>query len=213
MNISLYIGEAIQVLSAFVIGAVIGLEREFRGKPAGFRTMILICVGSCLYTILSHEQGGASPDRIASNIVTGIGFLGAGVIFKEGMTVNGLTTAAIIWITAALGMSLGYKNYALAVLVSIIVVLVLFVLNPVQKFIRGIQKVKDYQIKTVNLKKEFRLELEQFFYSQNLNFKLVRSLKENGTVVYIYRISSPEHSYELLNEFLIRHQDIQGFEA
>ena len=102
MNISIYLEEAAQVSVAFIIGAIIGLEREFRSKPAGFRTMILICVGSCLYTILSKEIGGASTDRIASNIVTGIGFIGAGVIFKEGITVNGLTTAALIWVTAAL---------------------------------------------------------------------------------------------------------------
>ena len=81
MDITIYFEEAAQVSVAFIIGAVIGLEREFRSKPAGFRTMILICVGSCLYTILSREASNASSDRIASNIVTGIGFIGAGVIF------------------------------------------------------------------------------------------------------------------------------------
>ena len=96
MDLSIYFEEAAQVSVAFVIGAIIGLEREFRSKPAGFRTMILICVGSCLYTILSKEIGNGSADRIASNIVTGIGFIGAGVIFKEGISVNGLTTAALI---------------------------------------------------------------------------------------------------------------------
>jgi putative Mg2+ transporter-C (MgtC) family protein len=135
MDISIYFEEAAQVSFAFVIGAVIGIEREFRSKPAGFRIMILICVGSCLYTILSKEANTTSNDRIASNIVTGIGFIGAGVIFKEGITVNGLTTAALIWITAALGMAIGYHNYPLAVVVSIMVVIVLFVLEPVQRFI------------------------------------------------------------------------------
>ena len=128
MDMMTYATEAAQVTFAFIIGAVIGIEREFRSKPAGFRTMIIICVGSCVYTILSHEVSPNSPDRIASNIVTGIGFIGAGVIFKEGITVNGLTTAALIWITAALGMAIGYHNYPLAIVVSIIVVIVLFVL-------------------------------------------------------------------------------------
>src|SRR4051812_16434932 len=122
MDLSIYFEEAAQVSIAFVIGAVLGLEREFRSKPAGFRTMILICVGSCLYTILSKEAAG-SVDRIASNIVTGIGFIGAGVIFKEGITVNGLTTAALIWTTAALGMAIGFHNYPLAIVVSVIVVI------------------------------------------------------------------------------------------
>ena len=88
MDLTIYFQEAAQVSVAFIIGAIIGLEREFRSKPAGFRTMILICVGSCLYTILSRESNVVSPDRIASNVVTGIGFIGAGVIFKEGISVN-----------------------------------------------------------------------------------------------------------------------------
>src|SRR6201746_360274 len=144
MDISIYFEEAAQVSFAFVIGAVIGIEREFRSKPAGFRTMILICVGACLYTILSKEAGSATTDRIASNIVTGIGFIGAGVIFKEGITVNGLTTAALIWITAALGMAIGYHNYPIAIVVTGIVVIALFVLEPVQRFINKFHRVKDY---------------------------------------------------------------------
>jgi putative Mg2+ transporter-C (MgtC) family protein len=163
MDISIYFEEAAQVSFAFVIGAVIGIEREFRSKPAGFRTMILICVGSCLYTILSKEANATSNDRIASNIVTGIGFIGAGVIFKEGITVNGLTTAALIWITAALGMAIGYHNYPLAVVVSVMVVIVLFVLEPVQRFINKLHRVKDYRIKTKQSGGNFRQDLEDFF--------------------------------------------------
>src|SRR5580765_719729 len=162
MDISIYFEEAAQVSVAFIIGAVIGLEREFRSKPAGFRTMILICVGSCLYTILSKESSSASPDRIASNIVTGIGFIGAGVIFKEGISVNGLTTAALIWITAALGMAVGYHNYPIAIVVSAMVVIALFVLEPVQRFINNLHRVKDYRIKTVEVGSNFKDELEFF---------------------------------------------------
>src|SRR3954471_8718008 len=160
MDITIYFEEAAQVSVAFIIGAVIGLEREFRSKPAGFRTMILICVGACLYTILSKEAASGSSDRIASNIVTGIGFIGAGVIFKEGITVNGLTTAALIWITAALGMAIGYHNYPLAVVVSAMVVIVLFVLEPVQRVINRLHRVKDYKIKTIETGLNFKKELE-----------------------------------------------------
>jgi putative Mg2+ transporter-C (MgtC) family protein len=135
MDISIYFEEALQVSFAFVIGAVIGIEREFRSTPAGFRTMISICIGSCLYTILFKEANTTSNNRIAINIVTGIGFIGAAVIFKEGFTVNGHTTAALIWIKAALGMAIGYHNYPLAVAVSVMVVIVLFVLEPVQRFL------------------------------------------------------------------------------
>ena len=213
MDLSIYFEEAAQVSVAFIIGAVIGLEREFRSKPAGFRTMILICVGSCLYTILSKEIGGASTDRIASNIVTGIGFIGAGVIFKEGITVNGLTTAALIWVTAALGMSIGYHNYPLATVVSIMVVIALFVLEPVQRFINRFHKVKDYKIRTVELGKNFRTELEDFFRSHDLTFRCMKLLKDNNDAIYIYRISSPDRNYDLVNQFLLSHKEVKSFDV
>lgn len=212
MDLSIYFEEAAQVSIAFVIGAVLGLEREFRSKPAGFRTMILICVGSCLYTILSKEAGSESTDRIASNIVTGIGFIGAGVIFKEGITVNGLTTAALIWTTAALGMAIGYHNYPLAIVVSIIVVIALFVLEPVQRFINRFHKVKDYKIRTIELGNNFKNELEAFFRSHDLTFRCMKFVKDNNDAVYLYRISSPDRNYDLVNQFLLNHKEVKSFD-
>lgn len=213
MDISVYFEEAAQVSIAFVIGAVIGLEREFRTKPAGFRTMILICVGSCLYTILSKEASSGSTDRIASNIVTGIGFIGAGVIFKEGITVNGLTTAALIWITAALGMAIGYHNYPLAIVVAGMVVIALFVLEPVQRFINRLHRVKDYKIRIIESGKAFQTDLENFFNSHNLSFRCMKSLKDNNEAIYIYRISSPDRNYDLVNQFLLGHKEVKSFDV
>lgn len=213
MDLSIYFEEAAQVSAAFIIGAIIGLEREFRSKPAGFRTMILICVGSCLYTILSKESSSGSTDRIASNIVTGIGFIGAGVIFKEGISVNGLTTAALIWITAALGMAVGYHNYPLAVVVTAIVVIVLFVLEPVQKFINRFHRVKDYRIKTVSVGIKFQADLETFFKTNGLSFRCMKILKEDNDGVYIYRISSPDRKYDVVDDFLLTHTEVKSFEV
>jgi putative Mg2+ transporter-C (MgtC) family protein len=213
MDLSIYLEEAAQVSVAFIIGAIIGLEREFRSKPAGFRTMIIICVGSCLYTILSKESNATSPDRIASNIVTGIGFIGAGVIFKEGISVNGLTTAALIWITAALGMAVGFHNYPLAVVVTAIVVIVLFVLEPVQKFINRFHRVKDYRIRTVSVGIKFQADLETFFKTNGLSFRCMKILKEDNDGVYIYRISSPDRKYDVVDDFLLTHTDVKSFEV
>lgn len=208
-----YLGEIGQVLFAFIIGAIIGIEREFRSKPAGFRTMILICVGSCLYTILSKESSTVSPDRIASNIVTGIGFIGAGVIFKEGISVNGLTTAALIWITAALGMAIGYHNYPLTIVVSAIVVIVLFILEPVQRFIERFHKVKDYRIRTNDIEQKFRPEIESFFSKNDLDFRLMKVAKDNNDAVYLYRISAPDRNYSTVEEFLINHKNVKSFDV
>lgn len=213
MDITIYLEEAAQVSIAFIIGAVIGLEREFRSKPAGFRTMIFICVGSCLYTILSKESNTVSPDRIASNIVTGIGFIGAGVIFKEGISVNGLTTAALIWITAALGMAIGYHNYPLAFVVSSMVVVALFVLEPVQRFINRLHKVKDYKIRTEDVSAQFKTELENFFAKHDINFRCMKMIKENNDAVYIYRVGAPNHDYEIVNDYLLKHKNIKSFDV
>ena len=212
MDITIYFEEAAQVSVAFIIGAVIGLEREFRSKPAGFRTMILISVGSCLYTILSKGASTGSPDRIASNIVTGIGFIGAGVIFKEGITVNGLTTAALIWITAALGMAIGYHNYPLAIVVSIMVVIVLFILEPVQRFINNLHRVKDYKIRTIELGGDFKNEMEEFFKFHDLKYRCMKTVKENNDAVYLYRISSPDRNYDSVNQFLLSNKEVKSFE-
>lgn len=92
------------MLVAILIGGLIGAEREFHEKAAGFRTITFICLGSTLFTMLSLELGGArDPVRIAASIVTGIGFIGAGVILRDGGRIVGLTTASTIWISAALG--------------------------------------------------------------------------------------------------------------
>src|SRR4051812_23725460 len=100
-----------RLLLAVLVGGMIGAEREYRSKSAGFRTLTLICLGAAFFTILSEFIGvRGAPERIASNVVVGIGFVGAGVIFKGESShskVSGITTAAMIWITAALGMGIG----------------------------------------------------------------------------------------------------------
>jgi putative Mg2+ transporter-C (MgtC) family protein len=117
----------VRVLAAVVAGALIGFERTFHGRPAGFRTHALVCVASSLLMLVTVYQNQwmtvvpldairTDPTRMAQGIMTGIGFLGAGVIFKEGLTVRGLTTAASIWITAAIGILLGIGFYFAATL-------------------------------------------------------------------------------------------------
>ena len=131
---------------AFVLGALLGLEREYRSKPAGFRTLIMITVGATLFTILSYRIGSGSPDRIAANIITGIGFIGAGVIFKEGLKVSGMTTASTIWIASAIGMAIGYGAYYLAGGVTVLVLIILMLLSRLEKLFDRLHMVKFYRI-------------------------------------------------------------------
>src|SRR3990170_8937053 len=108
---------------AALFGGIIGLERELRGYPAGIRTMALVTMGAMLFTDVSQIMGG--DDRVAAGIVTGIGFLGAGVIFREAYTVRGITTAATIWASAAIGMAIGRELYLVAGLGTVLVFVVL----------------------------------------------------------------------------------------
>jgi putative Mg2+ transporter-C (MgtC) family protein len=145
--------------------------------------------------------------------VTGIGFIGAGVIFKEGITVNGLTTAALIWVTAALGMAIGYHHYSLAIVVSIMVVITLFVLEPVQRFINKFHRVKDYRIKTDSIGEVFKKEMEVFFQLNDITFRCMKVVKESNDAVYLYRISSPDRNYDAVNLFLLNHHEVKSFEV
>lgn len=126
-----------RLLIAAGLGAAIGLEREFRQKPAGLRTNILIAVGSALFTIVSimiAERHGGTPDRIAAQIVTGVGFLGGGAILRSGKSVHGMTTAATIWVNAAIGMAAGSGAYAVAATATFLTLIVLLVLPPIERY-------------------------------------------------------------------------------
>jgi putative Mg2+ transporter-C (MgtC) family protein len=126
----------LRLLLAAGLGAAIGIEREYRRKPAGLRTNILIAVGSALFTILSVDiaRGSGSPDRIAAQIVTGVGFLGGGAILRSGQSVHGMTTAATIWVNAAVGMAAGAGEPALAASATLLTLVVLAVLPPVEGY-------------------------------------------------------------------------------
>jgi putative Mg2+ transporter-C (MgtC) family protein len=128
-----------RVTGALVIGAMIGFERTFHGRPAGFRTHSLVCIASAILmivtvyqnqwmTLVEHDAIRTDPTRMAQGIMTGIGFLGAGVIFKEGLTVRGLTTAASIWVTAAIGILVGIGFWFAAIVgaAAALIVLAIF---------------------------------------------------------------------------------------
>ncbi len=126
-----------RLLIAAGLTAAIGLEREFHQKPAGLRTNMLIGIGSALFTILSlgFAQGAqGSTDRVAAQIATGIGFLGAGAIVRDEGSIHGLTTAATIWVNAAIGMAVGAGAYGLAVTTTVITLVILAVLPPIESF-------------------------------------------------------------------------------
>lgn len=127
-----------RLLIAALLGGMIGLERERHDHPTGMRTSMLVSAGSCLFTILSivgFPLQGSSQDtaRIAAQIVSGIGFLGAGALFRDKDGVRGMTTAATIWLVAAIGMAAGAGNYFLAVVTTVLALVVLALLRPISE--------------------------------------------------------------------------------
>jgi len=199
----------VQILAAFAAGATLGLEREYHNKPAGFRTMILITVSSCLFTILSNSWGG---DRIASNIVTGIGFIGAGVVFKEGANVKGITSAAIIWMAAAIGMCIGLQHYVLAAMVVVLVMLVLLALFKFETAFDNLHQMKSYEIRFVA--EEYSIdELEREFTGMHIKFIRTKTSKQMGIVSVEYNIEIHPGKRDQFESFLIRNSHISSFEA
>lgn len=127
--------EVLGIVLSVILGALIGLEREVRGKAAGLRTNTLICLGAAVFTIISRKMAAGHADsvtRIAAQIVTGVGFLGAGAIIRDRVGVHGLTTAATIWLVASIGMACGAQYYYLATISTLTAIIVLFGLGKLE---------------------------------------------------------------------------------
>ena len=135
--------DVFSILLATFLGAAIGLERELSGKSAGLRTNILICLGAAVFTIISRQmvaETGGSITRIAAQIVTGVGFLGAGAVIQDRRGVHGLTTAATIWLVASIGMACGAGFHVLAVVSTLLAIIVLVgilkIAKPLERYAR-----------------------------------------------------------------------------
>ncbi len=131
---------------AALLGAVLGFEREWRQKNAGLKTNILIAMGSALFTLMSIDlsvSSGGDATRVASQIVSGIGFLGAGAIIRTGAGIRGLTTAAMIWVNAAIGVACGGGEYRLAVIATMVALTVLLVITPLERVLDRHLKNRD----------------------------------------------------------------------
>ena len=198
--------EMLQLLLSFILGGFLGLEREYRSKAAGFRTITLISLGSCLFTLISLKLGGeTNSDRIASNIITGIGFIGAGVIFKGETGVSGLTTASTIWISAAMGMTIASGHYQLAFAGFTLVMLVLLLFENVQNRIDRYHQTRSYRF-------EFRghelpsENLEKIIRQSGLKAKKVREYKKGEACIAFWDISGKTSRLDDLNDrFMEQH--------
>jgi putative Mg2+ transporter-C (MgtC) family protein len=201
----------LRLLLVVIVGGSIGAEREYRNKSAGFRTMILICLGSFLFTTFSIAIGGDSSDRIASNIVTGIGFIGGGVIFRSGLGINGLTTAASIWIVAALGMGIADGYYTLVLVSTAIVLISLFLFLNVERLMDKINQAHRYKI--VSKYRETLLhDYEKTFREFGLRHKRLKHVKNGNTLTGVWMLSGTKKAHKRFIEHMLQETAIDSFE-
>lgn len=190
----------LRFLLAAVWGGLVGIEREYRSKSAGFRTMIMISIGSCFFTITSSMLGGANPDRIAANIVTGIGFLGAGVIFRGENRVNGITTAATIWTVSAVGMGIGAGYYFAAGCASVFILIILVLLPIIEGEIDKHHKSVEYTLvfrNTAYSAEIFELALAKY----GLKFKPTKKEKDGELFMLSWQVQGDtKRHWQLIDE-------------
>jgi putative Mg2+ transporter-C (MgtC) family protein len=212
MDTTLLTENLIRIGFAVVIGGVIGAEREFRDKAAGFRTIILITVGSALFTIFSASlDPGFTRTRIAANIVTGIGFLGAGAIVREHGRIGGLTTAATIWLSAALGMGIGAGELIFVTLSTFIVIIVLLVFPRLEIWIDSIRESRTYKIVVSTANVDKIDQINEALATHELQIYEHHQSKTGNTIVGTWRtIGSPTH-HEKFSLKMVKDKDIEDF--
>ena len=205
-----------EILGRFLLaalwGGIVGAERQYRSKSAGFRTMIMISMGACFFTMMSMLIAEpANRDRIASNIVTGIGFLGAGVIFRGDNRISGITTAASIWAVAAVGMGIGSGYYFAAGCASILIFFILAVLPFLENYIERVNQSKTYLI-TCPFSPNLSAKYEETLRGCHLTYRLVKQVKENNTLQLVWETQGHAKNHEKYIAEMLNRDQPQKFE-
>lgn len=202
--------ELLLILISVILGLFIGAEREYRNKSAGLRTFILVCFGACLFTILSIKIGVENPDRLAANIITGIGFLGAGVIFKGDNKIEGITTATTIWATASIGMAVGSGYVYIALLGTTLVLLILSALTYLQNFIDNYNKVREYKI-AVTDSQDIKY-CENIFKENHLRYQMLKQQYSQESFTVIWRLTGKNSHHEEVITRLVDDPKIKAYQ-
>ena len=180
--------DLVKVAFSVICGTVIGFERECKNKSAGLRTMVLICLGGTIFTIVSQKAGDYSDDRIAANIITGIGFIGAGVIFKDGLSVKGLTTASVIWIVASLGMLIGIAEFHLSIILTLIIIAILTLFSWLESLLDVFYSRKIFNITFKDDCVTPLADLGNLIKGHKLNYKRLKLTKHSSKIHLVIEV-------------------------
>jgi putative Mg2+ transporter-C (MgtC) family protein len=207
------IADVLKALLAVAAGIILGLERELKDKAAGLKTITVICLGSALFSILSYKVGigDGETTRIASYIVSGIGFIGAGVIFKDKLDVSGLTTAGIIWLAAAVGMAIGFGEFYLAATFIGAALLILYSSKWINKIFRPQRQKRDLIIeiegRSILQKQSILAEIA----AQGIKLEGKKlDLKDNRVIVSV-EVTLRIRKLKWLEEYLVNNEHIVAF--
>ncbi len=206
--------DLLKAVTSLIVGMILGAERELKDKAAGFRTITLICLGSTLFTLLSYKLGmGESEDatRIASYVVSGIGFLGAGVIFKDGFTINGLTTASIIWISAAIGMSIGFGQFYTAFTFLGSSFFIIHLGGFINKKLLTMISLKNIHLHISKKDYITRAEIESDINSFCKRVELRQMEEDNDVIILIYECKVITKKLNELENYLVNNKYISSF--
>ena len=201
--------DIIRLSIALVIGGLLGAEREYHGKAAGLRTMIMICVGSALFTMISGRIGGTG-DRIAANIVNGIGFLGAGIIFRDDNRIKGLTTAATVWAVSALGMCVGAGHYDIALIGFVFILGSLLLMVGLANRIQKLNQTRDYKIVTAFHNKTL-YQYEELFEEYGLRSTRNQQQRIGTEIIGHWRVNGSELNHEKCIKRLLTDPEVKEF--
>jgi len=210
MDFSIELQDLVSMLMAILCGGIIGFEREYKNKSTGFRTIVLITLGSTIFTIVSRH-GVGTDDRISANILTGIGFIGAGVIFKDRMSVMGLTTAAVIWTAAAIGMTTGIGYHSLAFVFTIITLAILVLVEKAEFLIDKTQKNKIININFTSADMTHLVQLEDKIKKLQIRSKRLELYKQKQGLSVVLQLSGVKSNVEKLSEHMITITEISDF--
>ncbi|MCQ3938590.1 MAG: MgtC/SapB family protein [Chloroflexi bacterium] len=205
-----FIENLIKVGMAVLVGGLIGAEREFQDKAAGFRTIILITLGSTLFTIFSLSMDpGFTQTRIAANIVTGIGFLGAGAIVREGGRIAGLTTAATIWLAAALGMGIGAGSLYFVLAATGVTILVLIAFPKLEARIDRIRESRSYEITLAADDFKKVEKISELFDELSLRVFEHHQAKNEKSIISTWKVIGSPHNHEKFIQAMMRDKAVK----
>ncbi len=201
-----------KALLAVAAGIILGLEREMKDKVAGLKTITIICLGAALFAILSYKIGGeTNPTHIAAYVVSGVGFIGAGAIFKDGFSISGLTTAGIIWLAAAVGLAIGFGEFYLAATFMASSLLIIFSTPFINKVFRSKKLNRQLQLVIDRKGIDIKAGIYASMHSEGILIDEKKITLKDEQVEITVEMVFPEEKLEWIQHYLLHNKMVSSF--